>query len=222
MWMRNVVSRTALILSIVATLAFTACGNFFVSEDATDHITLSGTVLLLSTQGASGAESKQITATAFTVGGASSDVTSTGTWTTASAAVATVTANGTITAVGQGNTTVTIKSGGASSSIKVIVVASSIGAFNVTPASANLHLTSGPQTQQLSAIVTLGSGTLDVSDSAQWTTDASTVASVNNAGLVTAQNSGSIITSATANITATILGAGGNLTASSRITVDSL
>lgn len=216
-------SRSIVVMFVIAVLALSGCGGFFVSNSATDHITLSGTALLLSASGSSGTpESKQITATAVTVGGSSSDVTNSATWTTGSAAIATVSTNGTITAVGAGTTQVTAKSGGTSASVTVIVVTSAIGAFNVNPSSVAMHLTSGPTTQQLSAIVTLGSGTVDVTQSATWTTDNSSVATVNTKGLVTAQPSTSILTSSTANITAAILTASSQLTAKSAITVDSL
>jgi len=224
--MRILTPKFGLILAAVFALSFTACGDFFVSAGSTDHVTLSATALVLSSNSGvgSGVESKKLTATAVTVGGTSTDVSSTATWSSSSPAIATVDSTGTVTAVAAGTATISAKSGGATGKATVIVVASSVGAFNVTPTSVTLHTTTGPTTQQLAAIVTLGGGTVDVSKYATWSSDTTTVATVNSVGLVTGvANLNNILgTASTATVTAQIMGAGGLLQATSKISVDSL
>ena len=214
-----------LFLSILALMTLTACGDFFVSDNAIDHVSLSATALVLSSNnGTTGAESKALSATAVSVGGSSSDVTSTATWTSSNAGVATVDASGKVTAVSAGTATISAKSGGATGSATVIVVATSIGTLSVTPASVTLHTTSGPTKQQLTATLSLGSGTVDVTSSATWVSDTTTVATVTTGGLVTGlvNNSNILGTASTAKVSATILTASGTLTASSNISVDPL
>jgi trimeric autotransporter adhesin len=220
-------SSAGLVIAIVAIAlsTLTACDGFFVSNSATDHITLSATALVLSSNnGTSGAESKALSATAVSVGGESSDVTSSATWSTSNASVATVSASGTVTAVAPGTTTIAAKSNGATGSATVIVVATSVGTLAVTPASVSLHTSSGPTTQQLTATLSLGSGTVDVTEFANWSSDTTTVATVTTKGLVTGiANNGSIFgTASTAKVSATILTASGTQTASSTINVDLL
>ena len=218
---------TALViaLSAIALSTLTACDGFFVSNSATDHVSLSARGLVLSSNnGTTGAESKALSATAVTVGGESSDVTSTATWTTSNAAIATVNASGTVTAVAPGPVTISAKSGGATGTATVIVVATSVGALGVTPASVSLHTTTGPKTSQMTATLTLGSGTLDVTSIAGWTSDTTTVATVSASGLVTGilNNSNILGTASSAKVSATVVTAAGTQTGSSTINVDPL
>ena len=211
---------------VVIALSLSACGNFFVSNSSIDHISLSSTALVLSSNSGTGTgvESKALSATAVNVGGESSDVTSTATWSSSNPAVATVSSTGTVTAVAAGTATISAVSNNAKGSATVIVVASSIGTLAVTPSSVTLHTSSGPATQQLTATLTLGSGTLDVSQHASWSSDPTTVATVSATGLVTGiANVGNILgTPSTAKVTASILGAAGPISGSSNISVDSL
>jgi uncharacterized protein YjdB len=213
-----------MILSVVSLSMLTACSDFFVSENATDHVSLSATAAVITTNGVLGAQSLTLSATAVTVGGATSDVTTTATWASSDPSIATVDATGKITAVAAGTVTVSATSGGQSGKATVVVVTSSIGTFAVTPASVTLHLVSNPTSQQLTATLTLGSGSLDVTQIATWASDTTSVATVSNTGLVRGvAGSGNILgTPATANVTASIATVTGTLTASSKISVDGL
>jgi trimeric autotransporter adhesin len=218
-------SAAFVIAAALALSTLTACDGFFVSNSATDHVTLSATALVLSSNnGTTGAESKALSATAVTVGGDSSDVTSTATWTSSNAAIATVNASGTVTAVAPGTATISAKSGGATGTATVIVVATSVGALAVTPASVSLHTTTGPKTAQLAATLTLGSGTLDVTQIADWSSDTTTIATVSSTGLVTgiANNTNILGTPSSAKVSATVLTASGTQSGSSTINVDPL
>lgn len=223
---RKLAATSVVAIVVVITLSLSACGNFFVSNDATDKVNLSATALVLSSNSGTGTgvESKALSATAVSVGGSSSDVTSTATWSSSNPAVATVSANGTVTAVAAGTATISAAFQGATGTATVIVVASSVGTLSVTPASVTLHTSSGPVKQQLTATLALGSGTVDVTQYATWSSDTTTVATVDSSGVVTGiANTGSIFGGAsTAKVTATILGASGQISASSTISVDSL
>src|SRR5512133_1857022 len=72
---RKLAAGLLLIVSVIGLTTMTACGDFFVSNDAVDHVSLSATALVLSSNnGSTGAESKALSATAVTVGGDTSDV----------------------------------------------------------------------------------------------------------------------------------------------------
>ena len=222
---RKLAAGLILILSVITLTTLTACGNFFVSNNAIDHVTLSATALVLSSNnGTTGAESKALSATAVNVGGSSSDVTSTATWSSSNVAIATVDATGKVTAVSAGTATISAKSDGATGQATVIVVASSVGTLAVTPGSVSLHTSSGPTTQQLTATLSLGSGSVDVTQTATWASDNTAIATVSTKGLVTGLvNTSNILgTANSAKVSATILTASGTQTASSTINVDPL
>jgi trimeric autotransporter adhesin len=209
-------------LSVVALSTLTACGDFFVSNNSIDHVSLSATAVVLSSNTGGTAQSVPLSATAVSVGGISTDVTSTAAWASSNSGIATVDATGKVTAVAAGTATISATSGGAAGQATVIVVAGSIGTFSVTPGSVTLHTVSGPLTQQLTATLVTGSGSLDLTQIATWASDTTSVATVNTTGVVRGVVGGSNILGAASNakVSATIQLAASTASASSNITVD--
>ncbi len=126
-----------------------------------------------------------------------SDVTSTATWTTSNAAVATVSNKGLVTGIAPGTANITASSGGqsASSAITVTSVARVLTSISVTPQNGTVG---AGNTLQLKATATYSDNTTgDVTSSATWSSSATTIATVSNTGLVSGVAKGSATITAT-------------------------
>jgi hypothetical protein len=194
------VRRVVLLLCALGLLGFAlGCGDFFVGDETLDHVTVTPASKLLAVE-----ETQQYKASAVNVGGDSSDVTSSATWTSSDTGVATVDSSGLATAVSAGADDAAIieisaESGGESDSVPLVVTASPLSTLTVGPAS---QVISRGGTLQLTAIGTLEDGSdVDLADAVMWTTQDPDVATVNSSGLVTAISTG---TALTVKITATI------------------
>lgn len=196
-------------LSLVLALAIVgvACGDFFVSGDAMDHINVTPVSVFLKV-----GETKQFTATGVTVNGDSSDISSSATWTSSSTGVATVSNAGLATAVAAGNSTISAASGGATGTASVIVNNNALNTtLNVTATSTSVAV---GQTLQLKCTATFAdSSTQDITTQAAWSSSATNIATVSSTGLVTGVAAGS------ATITATVNTATGTATGTLNITV---
>ncbi len=128
------------------------------------------------------------------------------TWSSSANGVATVNASGVVTAVAAGTATITATSEGVSGTATITVPAPTTAVVEVAPNSKSLVV---GQTQQLTATPRTASGAPLSGRPVAWTSTNTSVATVNNAGLVTAVAAG------TATIRATIDGVIG----SSAITV---
>jgi hypothetical protein len=154
------------------------CGDFFVGDEALDHVTVTPASKLLAVE-----ETQQYKASAVNVGGDSS---------------------GLVTAVSAGTEDAAIieisaASGGESGSVPLVVTASPLSTLTVGPAN---QVISRGGTLQLTAIGTLeDSSEVDLADAVTWTTQDATVATVDSSGFVTALSTG---TALTVKITATI------------------
>jgi uncharacterized protein YjdB len=194
------VRRVVLLACSLALLgAAMGCGDFFVGDETLDHITVTPASKLLAVE-----ETQQYKASAVNVGGDSSDVTSSATWTSSDTSVATVDSSGLVTAVSAGTEDAAIieisaASGGESGSVPLVVTASPLSTLTVGPAN---QVISRGGTLQLTAIGTLeDSSEVDLADAVTWTSQDTTVATVDSSGFVTALSTG---TALTVKITATI------------------
>ena len=109
------------------------------------------------------------------------------TWSSSANAVATVTATGLVTAAGNGSATITAASGGASGTAIVTVAQTPAGA---TLAPDSVHLTVIGETAQLMAEITDANGNVIVDATLSWSSADEAVATVDDAGVVTAVASG--------------------------------
>jgi len=104
------------------------------------------------------------------------------TWTSSDTRVATVDASGTVTAVGNGTARITAATGGRNGSVTV-TVAQTTASVAVTPATA--QLSAAGATSQLAAQAMDANGRPIMGKAFTWTSDATGVATVSAAGLVT-------------------------------------
>ncbi|HET6818277.1 MAG TPA: Ig-like domain-containing protein [Mycobacteriales bacterium] len=126
-------------------------------------------------------------ATAHYDDGSTTDVTSQATWSSSDPTVATVTA-GTATGKAQGAATITATYHGVQGGTTLTVAAPTLTSFAVTPSTANV---AKGATTKLTATGTYSDGsTKDLSDSAAWATDTSSVATVDTHGVVTGVSQG--------------------------------
>lgn len=161
------------------------CGDFFVSGNSLNSISLTPTSLFLAV-----GETKQVTANGTTVNGNSQDVTGTASWTSTSAGVASVNA-GLVTAVASGTTTITASQDGVSANAGVIVNTSALQSINVT--STTTTIVSVGSTLQLKATATFADNTQkDITNQVAWTSGSTTTATVTSAGVVTGVQTGTV------------------------------
>jgi hypothetical protein len=178
--------RFALLLALVAflMLAMMGCGDFFVSENAIDHVDVTPPGVLLKT-----GDMVSLSASAVQVGGTSSVITSSADWTTSSAATATVDNSSTKGQVTAGSTagTVTITAKDTTSNVSgtstVVVTTSTLPTeLSIRAASSLIPLN---QTVKFQAVAVLSGSEIDVSNIVTWTSDNSAVATVDKTGNVT-------------------------------------
>jgi uncharacterized protein YjdB len=140
---------------------------------------------------------QQFTATGVYSDNSTQDLTSSVTWTSSSAAVATINAAGLATAASAGSTTITATDNGASAtaSLTVTAPAATLSSIAVTPASVSLI---AGNTQQFTATGTYSDGsTVNLTSAVTWSSSTTAVATINAAGLATAASAGSTTITAT-------------------------
>ena len=116
-------------------------------------------------------------------------------WSSSNNTVATVSSTGLVTAKRAGSATITAAAGGATGSSNVDVSAGNVSSVSVTPASNSV--VSG-ETQQLTAKLTDGGGSIISGQAVTWSSSNSGVVSVSSNGLATAGKTGSATVTATA------------------------
>src|SRR5437016_3331850 len=150
---------------------------------------------------------QQFTATGNYNDGSSRDLTALVTWGSSSTAVATVDGNGLVTAVAAGSTNISATLGSISNSTSLTVTAPTISSISVTPVGLTLGIGIN---QQYTATATYSDGSSqDLVNGVTWSSSTTSVATVNNSGLVTTVGAG------TTTITATV----GSFSDSSTLTV---
>ena len=127
------------------------------------------------------------------------------TWSSSNQSVATVDQNGTVTAVAEGNTTITAKAGDKTATCSVTVKKNTVAVESVTLDKSSLELTEG-ETATLTATVKPDNAT---NKTVTWSSDKTSVATVDANGKVTAVAEG----------TATITAKAGDKTATCSVTV---
>ena len=178
-------------VSLVLLLALfgIGCGSFFVSGNALNTITLTPTSIFLKV-----GETKQFTANGTTVNGDSQDVTSSAKWTSSSDSIATVSA-GLVTAVASGNATVTASQDGITANSGVIVNTLALNSIAITPTSPTVA--SGSTTPLAATGTFEDNSTKTLTSQVAWTSDKTSVATVNSSGGVTGVATGSATITAT-------------------------
>lgn len=140
---------------------------------------------------------QQLTANATYSDGTTSALTSGVTWTSSNTSIATVTSAGLATGVAAGTATIKAAADGftATATLTVTAATVTITSIAVSPATASISMGA---TQQFTAVATYSNGsTGNVTASARWASTNATVATVNSAGLATADSPGNTTISAT-------------------------
>ena len=198
---------SCVLLGFVLSLALvlSSCNGFFVGGSSLNSITVSPKSIFLKA-----GETKQFTASGTTIDGNTKDVTSSAKWTSSSAS-ATVDAAGLVTASSTAGTAIiTASQDGVSSTGGVIANASSLSSIAITPL--NPSVLSGSN-QQLTATATFADNTSrDITSQVAWTSDTTSVATVNTSGVVTGVATGTA--KITASVTTTTGTVSGNVTVS--------
>ncbi len=143
----------------------------------------------------------QFNATGAYSDGATQDLTTTATWTSSSAVIATINAGGLATAVSAGPATITATFDGVSGSTTLTVTAATLQSITVLPAGAII----APRAKiQFTALGSFSDGTQRTVPGVSWSSTKPSVASVNNSGLARSKKSG------VATVTATLSGVRGS------------
>jgi uncharacterized protein YjdB len=179
-------------LLLISSLLVTACG----SSSPTPPPTLSSIAVTPSTATLAKDATRQLSVSGTYSDGSVAPLTSTSTFSSSAASVATVNAAGLVTAVAGGSATITATSSGKSATA-VITVTPTLLSIAATPTTTSLSL-GGTQALTVTATYDAGAPTT-VTSTATYTSSAAAVATVSAAGVVTA------VTPGTATITATYL-----------------
>ena len=193
--LRGCVTLISLALS-VALISVTGCATAATTTSITPKslssisITPSNTSIVVSVN-------EQLAATGNYNDGSTANVSSSVIWASSNHAVATVSGTGVATGAGAGSTTVTASMSGMTGSTAVTVTAAAVTVTSISVSPATASITPGA-TQQFTATATYSNGsTGNVTAAATWASANTTVATVNSAGLATADSPGSTKISAT-------------------------
>lgn len=133
------------------------------------------------------------------------------TWTSSDESIATVSGTGLVTAVKAGNATITANSGSITGTTTINVTTADLVSITVTPPTA---VVAPGQQRQFTATAQLANGqTTDVTQLVTWSSSDTTVATINNQGVATAQ------TNVGASQTATITATSGTIKGTAQLTV---
>jgi hypothetical protein len=220
-WLRREsLRRIARLLPLLALIVFCgSCSDFWVSDSSTASVAVTPTALILKAAAAdgTGGDTYSLSASATTVGGTTTDETTSAAWTSSVPAIVTVGANtGKLTVIGSaGNTTAIIKAtfGGQSGTANVLTftgTAPSSIAINFPTSIVPASVATGA-TFKVTATTTLnGNSNTDISSYVTWSSNATSIATVDTNGNVTV-----LTTAGTFTITATANLAGGSVTGTS-------
>jgi hypothetical protein len=165
-----------------------SCNNFFLSNNATESVSVTPTAILLEA-GATTPDTYQLTANALTVGGTTNTVTSSATWSSSSDSVATVSTGGLVTAAtgaaGNATATITATDGGQSGTATVLTYT------GAPPTTISINLPSGVSSSvaadQTFTLIASPNGNSAINWAAyvSWASSDTSVATVNALGEVT-------------------------------------
>lgn len=202
--------RVARVLPVLALLAFcSSCEGFFVSNSSiqTIAVTPSAIILAVAPNASTPGDTFSLKASAVTVGGTSTDATTTASWTSSDPSVVTVTA-GKVTVVGTtgGSTaTITAKESGQSGTASVLTYT------GTAPSTLSVNLPSGliptsitpGQIFALTAVATVNNTTsANISSDVVWSSSNTSAATVSANGVVTVLSTATTGTSFTITATA--------------------
>jgi trimeric autotransporter adhesin len=169
---------TAIAIASLLALFTSGCHGFFTAP-ILQSITISPSSPTVAVGGTA-----QLTATGVNDDGSTSTLTNV-TWSSSSASVATVSTTGLVTGVSNGTTTITATSGAISGTATVNVGNGNVASIAISPS--NPFITSGQQ-QPFTATATLATGgTLNVTNTATWTSSNTLVAVISSNGVASAQ-----------------------------------
>ena len=173
---------TTYLAIMLVVMAGSACGKFFPSAGTLVALAISPNNPTIQPS-----KTQQFTATGTFGDGSSKDVSSSVTWTSSAANIATINTSGLATAsTSTGSTTITAKSGNQTASTTLTVSNNTVTSITVTAPNGNTALTHGGTGEQLTATANLsGGGTQDVTQSATWSSSNTSIATVSNTGFVT-------------------------------------
>ena len=178
----------------IALISVTGCGSL---APATSQKTLTSVSITPSNTSIAVNANEQLTATGNYSDGSTANLSSSVTWTSSNQAIAKVSETGIATGVGAGNTTIMASMSGVTGSTGVTVTAATVTITSISVSPATASIVAG-STEQFTATATYSDGsTGNVTTSATWASSNATAATVNSAGLSTADSSGKTTISAT-------------------------
>lgn len=173
------IPKAALAFLLVLVLAGGACQGFFV-----DPALMSVTVTPPTPSIAEGM-TLQMTATGTYEDGTTKTITASATWSTSDGTIATVNNTGVVAGVAPGSASISASSGAVSGSTNVTITLSGLVSIQVTPTNASI---SSAQTQQFKAMGKLQNGQQeDITTAVSWNSSRTNVATIDAAGLATAE-----------------------------------
>jgi uncharacterized protein YjdB len=160
-------------------------------------VTVTSIAVSPTSQSITAGATQQFTANATYSNGTTGALTSGVTWTSSNTAAATVSSTGLATGVAAGTATIKAVADGFTATATLTVTATAVTVTSIAVSPTSQSITTGA-TQQFTATATYSNGsTGNVSASATWASTNTTVATVNSAGLTTADSPGSTTISAT-------------------------
>jgi Bacterial Ig-like domain (group 2) len=188
-------------------LATSGCGPGGGSNGAMNPPSLSSLAITPGNPSIGAGQKQQFTAEGTFSDGSKQDLTSSVSWTSSSTAVATINGSGMATGVVQGDSKIGAASGSISTSTVLTVGPPSVVSIAVTPSNALVIL--GAPVQFTATETFSGGSTQDLTDSANWSSSDTNVATVNATGRVSGVAAGMLMISA----------ASGSATGSAAVTV---
>jgi hypothetical protein len=182
---------TASSLCVLTVLVIAGCKGFFIGP------TLTTVTLAPSTPSVAVGKTQQMTATGTYDNSSTQTITDSASWASSDVAIAMVSSTGLVTGIASGSATISATLGGVSGSTTVNVTVANLASISITPASQSI---SSGATQQYTAIGILQNGTtVDLTSSVTWSSSNTAVATIDSAGLATAN---SVSSTGTTDITA--------------------
>jgi uncharacterized protein YjdB len=167
---------------ILVTVGLSSCKGFFVDP------TLKDITVTPVTPSVSAGSTQQMTATGTYTDGSTKDITSSVSWSSDDSAVFAVSSTGLVKGNEPGSGSVTATSATIGGSTTVTVTVANLSSIAITPTDSSI---SSGGTQQYKAIGTLNDGTqVNITDSVTWSSSNTSVATIGNTGLATAQSNG--------------------------------
>jgi hypothetical protein len=195
------------IFFVAGLLTTSGCGGGSASNVATNPPSLSSLAITPANPSIGVGQNQQFTAEGTFSDGSKQDLTSSVSWTSSNTAVASINGAGTATSATQGNSNIGAAAGSISTSTVLTVGPPAVISISLVPSRAQVVL--GAPVQFTAAGTLSGGGTKDLTDSAQWSSSNTSIATVNATGLVSGIAAGTLMVSA----------ASGSTTGSAAVTV---